>query len=535
MKRRLLVWFSLSLLIGVLTLLVYSRQVSAPELANDSYQYLDAASHLAATGCLCTDVAHFDEQVRWGRMPIPFTHFGPGYPVAIAALQVLGLPGDKAGFFLSAASYLLVICFIWVICLYLQLQPWCIGFISLLWSLNPVAVNLAVVVGADSLFTAVFMALCALVAYDIRHLARSRPFALLLMGALAGAAYWLRQPGLFLVPPLCLYLLWRSFIKAGSRLLAAASLLIAFAFIIPVILHNIIYAHSWNSGFANGRHTPWKEVVSDTLKAPYHIIFGFAAPARLNLWTALFALGAAIFIWRVVTNLLHSPRFSHLPAISRTIFDWLLVFGACFASCILVAEFATYAAEEVRYNFPVLPIVLIACAVLFQIASDRIGRAAAVLCVVAVSVIDGQSLAVKHSADQSSLPIDLLEQQLSTGQSMQAFLKRTLPPGSVLVATEGQAVYYLLKRPVVSIIEPQYSLHTWSEADVHSVMRSFGAQYFLVFPGAGKIRAPEQQSSPFLLALTDGAPPSWLHVAARTPGVILYRCDDCSKAQAHSS
>ena len=113
---------------------------------------------------------------------------------------------------------------------------------------------------------------------------------------------------------------------------------------------------------------------------------------------------------------------------------------------------------------------------------------------------------------------------------MKMYIKDSVPSDSVLVATEGQAVYYLLKRPVVSIIEPQYSLHTWDESDVKSVMQSFKAQYLLVFPGAGKMRAPEQQASPFLHELVEGHSPAWLAVAARTPGVILYRRVELSKA-----
>ena len=168
-------------------------------------------------------------------------------------------------------------------------------------------------------------------------------------------------------------------------------------------------------------------------------------------------------------------------------------------------------------------------------AGDTVGRVAAVLCVLSISLIDIRSASATRLTDQSSLPVDLLQQQVQPGESITNFIQAHVPRQDVIVATEGQAVYYLLKRPIVSIIEPQYSLHTWNEADVRSVMRSFGAQYFLVFPGAGEDRAPEQQSGPFLLALTEGHPPSWLSVAARTSGVILYRCADCAKTPARAS
>ena len=533
MKAGFLGWASVSLLIGVLRILIYSRRVGAPELANDSYQYLDAASHLASGGCLCTNVAHFDEQVKWARIPIPFTHFGPGYPVAIAALRTLGLPLETAGYLLSSGGYLAVICLIWLTGYYLAIQPWCLALICLVWSLNSVALDFGVSVATDCLFTALLTGICALVAYDIRHFERSRPVALLAIGALVGTAYWLRQPGLFLLLPLCLYLAWRCALARRSWPYALGGVILAALLMAPVMIRNILLTRSWNSGFSNGRHTPWKDVLFDTLKAPYHILFGANSIARLVFWTCLFLLCAFIVLWRALAN--RSRASIRLSETSRTILAWLLVFTLTFTTGILVAELSTYAASEVRYNFPVFPLVLLACAVLFQLSGDRLGRAAALGCVACVLVVNARNLLAPRLADQSSLPADLLQQQVQPGLSIRTFIKETIPPASVLVATEGQAVYYLLKRPVVSIIEPQYSLHTWDEPDVRNVMQSFGAQYFLVFPGAGKVRAPEQQASAFLQQLTAGHPPMWLSVAARTPGVILYRRVNTPRAQSNAA
>ncbi len=530
MKASFAGWLSVSLLVGVLSIFLYSRRVAAPELANDSYQYLDAASHLASGGCLCTEVAHFDEQLKWARMPIPFVHFGPGYPIAIAGLKMLGVQVETAGYFLSVTAFLAVICLIWLIGYYLAVQPWAIALVCLVWSVNSNALDFGVSVATDCLFTALLAGICALVAYDIRKFDRSRPMVLLAVGALTGIEYWLRQPGLFLLLPLCLYLVWRGALHPRSRPYAWGAFAIAGLLMVPVTIRNIVLTDSWNSGFANGRHTPWKAVLSDTLKAPYHILFGDSAVARLNIWTAIFLLSAFVILWRAYANRRRGFASNGMTENSGTILGWLFVYAVTFTAGILAAELSTYAASEVRYNFPVFPLVLVGCAVLFQLADGRIGRIAAVICVLSVAMIDARSVLAARVADQSSLPADLLQQQVQPGVTIRSYIKNTVPPASVLVATEGQAVYYLLKRPVVSIIEPQYSLHTWSESDLKAVMQSFGARYFLVFPGAGNVRAPEQEASPFLRALRDGQPPAWLTVAARTPGVILYRRNDPSKA-----
>jgi len=532
MKSRPLRWFSLSLLIGLLSIFLYSRRVSAPELGNDSYQYLDSASHLASGACLCTTVAHFDEQVGWGRMPIPFTHFGPAYPLAIAGLKVLGLPVETGGYLLSVAGYLLVICLIWLTSYYLEIEPWSIALVCLVWSVNFLALDLGVSVGTDCLFTALFTGVCALVAYDVRSVARPRPAVLLALGALVGAGFWLRQAGLFLVPPLFLYLAWRWWRQPRSRPYALGGAALALTLVAWIMARNIRLVHSWNSGFANGRHAPWQTVISESARVPYHVLFGTQTKAHLDIWAVLFFTSLLVLAWRALANRRQGPAPARLPHTRRTTVIWMLVFAAAFAGGTLVAELRTIVADYVRYDFPLLPIVLIVCGVLFRFVNDRIARVAALACVLSVVMIDVHSLVAQRQAGMSSLPTDLLAQQVQPGTSMRTWIEQTVPSDATLIATEGQAVHYLLNRPVVAIIEPQYTVHTWDETDLRSVMRRFGAQYILVFPGAGKERAPEQQSVPFLLALSEGHNPGWLSVAARTRGVILYRCSSCSTVPA---
>ncbi len=300
------------------------------------------------------------------------------------------------------------------------------------------------------------------------------------------------------------------------------------ALVAALVLRNIRLVHSWNSGFANGRHARWQTVISESAKVPYHILFGTQAKAHFDIWAVLFFLSAVTVLWRAVANRRQGLACSRLPETSRTIVIWISVFAGTFAAATLLAELRTIAADYIRYDFPILPIFLIGCAVLFRFASDRIGRVAAVACVFSIAVIDARSLFAQREANMSSLPTDLLAQQVRPGISIGSFIENAVPPNATLVATAGQAVHYLLKRPVVAIIEPQYTVHAWDEADLRGVMEGFGAQYLLVFPGAGKERAPEQQAVPFLRALTEGHNPSWLTVAARTPGVILYRCAMCA-------
>ncbi len=66
-----------------------------PYLSNDSYQYVDAAVEISSGECICTRLAHFDQQLEPGRFPVALTHFPPGYPLLIAAVSWLGMPLER--------------------------------------------------------------------------------------------------------------------------------------------------------------------------------------------------------------------------------------------------------------------------------------------------------------------------------------------------------------------------------------------------------------------------------------------------------
>ena len=82
---------SFAFLLALLILVAYKHWQTAPILSNDSFQYLDAANNLSSKGVLGTSLAIFEEQVNWGRFPVPFTHFPPGYPILMAALGRAGI------------------------------------------------------------------------------------------------------------------------------------------------------------------------------------------------------------------------------------------------------------------------------------------------------------------------------------------------------------------------------------------------------------------------------------------------------------
>jgi hypothetical protein len=111
--------------------------------------------------------------------------------------------------------------------------------------------------------------------------------------------------------------------------------------------------------------------------------------------------------------------------------------------------------------------------------------------------------------------------------TVEQWLRNRLAPEDVLVAANGQAVHHVLQRPVVALIDPQFSNRPVDEAAFHSLMTLYGARYLLVFPGADPLSVPEQILIPLLRNLVAGDSPQWLAPAVRTPNVAVYECAGC--------
>ena len=98
---------------GVTALWLVHGWAGAPVITNDGYQYLDTASSIVSEGCFCSHMAHFDEQLPIGHLPVAMTHYSPGYPLLIAGVSRFGLTGESAGYLISVIGFLVTIWLIW--------------------------------------------------------------------------------------------------------------------------------------------------------------------------------------------------------------------------------------------------------------------------------------------------------------------------------------------------------------------------------------------------------------------------------------
>lgn len=498
----------------------------APNITNDGYQYLDAASNLASGECLCTKVVMFDEQVAYGRIPVPFTHFAPGYPLLVAALSSTGIRAENAGYILSALAYLAVIWLIWDIGINMGARVWIVGAFSLLWIAHATALYYAATVATESIFTACLAGIAALIVRDIRA-GSSHPVLTASIGVVAGLSYWLRYPGLFLAFGAGLYLIVAAWRIPRARIGALLGLIAAAALVGSITIRNAVDSGSWRGGFssAGGRHK-LGPVIADTIRAFTHFVTGDRIPVRINFWIALFALSVAVLVLLAIRALI---RRQVEPGSGLYALAWTMFIAIAYAGGIFASTLATIAGDLPRYYFPALPLVL-AC---LAVVCSRIRGAAwsVALCglVLSTAAMQWRNAMAPSAPPDWILTRTYLSETLPSGETLLNWLASHDGPNEPILAVEGQALHYILQRPVVAVIPARDTTRRTDEQGFRQLMRQSRTKYILVLPGAPPDRILDQTSYAFLQSVASGDAPSWLKPAVRTHDAAVYECMDCAR------
>lgn len=525
MNRR--VWMALSMAAGLAALWLFARAAHAPYLSDDSYQYLDAARNFTSGECLCTHLAHFDEQVAYGRFPVPFTHFPPAYPLLLAAASRIGVSLETAGFLISAAGFLLTVWLIWDLGLNLEARPWAVGLAAIIWIANSGALLDAATVGTEAVFAACLAAVGAIMVRDLRSEGR-RPAYLLVLGCLAGTAYDLRYAGLFVLPVAVLYVLWRWRRTPAARWWAIGGMAFAIALPASAMMRNFVYTGSWRGGNNNAQTHGLRTVFAEFFKSYYHLIFGDAAPARADLWATLFSAAFAVMLL-LMLRAWRSGQYARMPKFAPSAMAWLSALVLAYTFGVALADIFTIARDMTRYDRPIYPLMLALAAPLLSVALKGRTIIAGVVAAAAILVIQSRSLAAQPRPAPYLSAQEALSREMQPGTTGRAWLLDHMPPGSVLVATDGQSVQYLLHRNVVSITPPEATTRAVDSNGFRDLMTRFHARYLLLFPAMSEDDAPEQTGIPFLhdLAAAADPPPPWLRQDGRNSEVAIYECGAC--------
>jgi hypothetical protein len=476
-------------------------------------------------GSLATWVAHFDEQIEGHRLPAPLTHFAAGYPLAIAAVGLLGVPLPVAGMLLCALSYLGTAWLLWKAGGELGLSNWLAASLTVMWLLNSYSLQYAVNVSAESVFGALTVAMVLLMQVDLGGQGR-RPMLLLGIGATAGAAYLVRYAGLFLLPTAGLYLVWRGWRDRESRRWAAGGVLLAGALFAAGALRNVALVGSWR-GFLSHAHMDFTTVAGGMSKSIYHIVFGAGVVARLDFWLLLFAAGAvtsAGLCWRR----LRREGAGALPAPNalRQLL-WMGITAAIYCAGVAVAALTMTATDLPRFCFIVYPFALLAAGAALQATGPRTAPLLAALCMVSALVVHARTILLPPAEQPSVAMRRMMAEEVEPGVSVRAWIASHAPATEPLFAANGQAVQYVLDRPVVSVIDPRWTTRSWDEACFRSLMIAFHSRLIVLFPRVSEAALPEQHG-PFLREVLRGTLPAWLHTAAQSRHVLVLECGACA-------
>jgi hypothetical protein len=249
--------------------------------------------------------------------------------------------------------------------------------------------------------------------------------------------------------------------------------------------------------------------------------------ARLDFWLLLFAAGAAaaaVLCWRSFRRGTASALAA--PIAARQL-AWIGILSFVYGAGIVGAALNTLASDFPRYYFPLYPFALLAAGVMLRAAGAKRAPLLAALCLVPVIVVQARTLSLPPMEQSSVAMRKMMDQEVSPGLSVRAWIALHASATEPLFAADGQAVQYVLDRPVVSILDPERSARSWDETCFRSLMTGFHSRLIVLFPRASDSESPEQQG-PFLREVLRGRLPPWLRTATQSTDVLVLECGACA-------
>lgn len=525
-----------------MALLLEGVRAGGGHFSNDSFQYMSVAENLVDRGDPSTSIVYYDTERMAGTVPAPSTTFPPGYPILIAATSLLGLRIETAALVVSAASFLVLPPLVLFIARLLGLDRPCSRLVLVALLGNGWAAHYALRVGAESLFTvAQVAALACFMVHERAPAASSQSKRALWVGsALVGLAYWVRYAGLFLFCALVLFYGTKLLIRRDRTAARSCAALGAPALMIAALMvRNVVITGTWKGGNTKDVHHAVVPVLKHLVTSVAHSMAGVVRPQEETLPSVLVVFALAFALVAAITFRGARRWRSDIPA-CETRADagaastrWLLwLYVAVYTAGMVHLGIRSVITFGTRMLHPLLPLLLLGIAE----AVSRVARSprtlpavvragAAASCIVPIAIgltrASGASVTRTHAVTEAAL-----SQSLPDGRPLRDWLAAHLAPDSVVVATDAQATGYLLKRPTVSLVESEYSAEVWDERRVHELMRTYDADFVVLYPRADASQVPVQRESAFLDRVLRGQLPDWLEVVADNGSVtVLHRLD----------
>ncbi|MGB8770512.1 MAG: hypothetical protein WCC92_12905, partial [Candidatus Korobacteraceae bacterium] len=259
----------------------------------------------------------------------------------------------------------------------------------------------------------------------------------------------------------------------------------------------------------------------------YHLVLGDHVMAKLSIGMGLLLI-SLVAVAGLVLRVWRHREWTKVPRFVPPALVWMGILFLAYVGGIMVAMFSSQL-DDLRYFLPVYPLLLAALGGITSFIPSRKVGLAVLAVAVATVMINSRTLAVRPDPAEHMIVRERLQEKVQSGQSMETWLRDHVTPADVLVAGDGQALEYVLQRPVVAIIEPKFSGRPTDGASFRKLMTQFGSRYLLLFHGMQMPYASPQNFIPFLGGLQSGNLPDWLKLAAQTRDVTVYECSSCAK------
>lgn len=528
-----LLWCILVLVIGFVDI----YHTHGPRLYNDSYQYLSIASNMQARHECSTSIVHFDVERAHGKLPAPETTLALGYPLAIWVLSWTGLPLERAGLLVSLLAAIAATILLWVMAKLLSFPKTVQRLLLLLWAFNATAGLFWTSLLTESLFTAVsFGALVLLVLGEQRNEDPVGQWAPVAAFALAGIAYWIRYAGILIAGALVVYAVFSAVRDRARVVVWIRSVAALCVVVLAGMLRNLLLTGTWKGGNNKAAHKPIAGIVRDSVAAVYQLAMG---PTRTKSDLRSVVGGAsvllviaglvllAVFVWRSLN------RSQRIPSVFQKRIPLLFVIWlSCYCAGIIILGVVSPITFGTRLFFPIVPVALVlACMPLAHAVSadpkiaprlKTVGVAGYLLFLAGYLAGNLTSMFAPAPMFEHQLIAGVMEQPMKNGESLSHWVGANIPRQAVVVADDGQATAYVLKRNTVSIVEQSFSDLRWNERETQSVMSNFGADYLILFPGLPNQSVPAETESDFLHGLDSNSVPPWLDLVAQNSAVRVF-------------
>lgn len=513
-------------------------------LWNDSFQYLSVAQNLLAGRGTESSILIYDEQFYSGRIPGPQTVFPPAYPALTAAVAFFGVPLELSGEIISLVSFWLIIFLLLVGSRMLQLSPNATRVVLFLCVANSAMWRFATTVLTEELFTAVVLA--SLLALAAAESTRAKEFSriwLLAGGSiLAGATYWIRNAGLFVIVGLGAYFFIKWLTRRDRKSFADLVLYGAAScgLVLLGMMRNLALSGTLRGGNAETLNNPVTRLAYDLCSSAvkltigytwtHHMLKPFSVQAAMVFGLSVL-VGAAAFVWIVVLVVRRRSA-------NRTASPLPILCACCIAVytafVIYCGKYTPISLGEPRMFVPLIPmIVLLIGWLISRVAWDRVSPGGLRLCKTAAIIFclgyAASHLATEQTcigregfASESQRVCLLLKSPLQDGCSPFDWIAKNIAKDEPVFATV-QAVGYVFQRGVICVGAWDVK-RAWDADRVYEAAKQYGVKYLILFPNAEEATLAAKRS-PFIAALLDEKLPPWVSVAAKSDTCVIYRLE----------